>query len=118
MKHKLNNFLHIQDFDSLKYGNEDYGFSFIGGNILFIVLPFEEIPEGYLVRGFEYQTDTCFETNVKVDKEVFLVSSINELGEIVKLCDFKLEDRNDSNTKKTQVLKKQDFFVCLFLIIL
>jgi len=103
-----NNFLYINDFDSLKYTETDYGFSFIGANLLFIVAPFEELEDGYLIRSFDYIASACSETRVKADKELFLVSTVNDVGEIVKICDFKLEDINETNTKKTLIKKDQE----------
>ena len=103
-----NNFLYINDFDSLKYGETDFGFSFIGANILFIVAPFEEIEQGYIIRSFDYINDMCSETTLNTNKETFLVSSINELGEIIKICDFKLADMTETNTKKIPIKRKQE----------
>lgn len=102
-----NNFLYINDWDSIKFiEDKEYGFSFIGGNILFIIIPFEETEEGYHIMSYEYDSGICSDTYLKNNKEFFLTSSINDLGEIIKICDFKLEDMTEENTKKTLVPKK------------
>lgn len=97
-----NNFLYLLDWDSIKYTDKgDYGFSFIAGNIRYNVFPFKEIDDGYIIRSYDVQTGTCYETTLKgVDKKFFLDMSVSENGEIVRTIDFNLEDINDNNTTK------------------
>ncbi len=96
-----NNALYIGEWDSKRYTNgKDYGLSFIGGNIKYILLAFEETNDGYIVRSYDADAGDCCETTITSDKKFFLDTSIKENGEIVKTCDFNLEDMNDSNTKK------------------
>lgn len=102
-----NNFLYIGDWDSQKFTDKaDYGFSFIGGNIKYILLPFTETESGYLVRSYDVDTGNCYETNYDCDKQYFLSSSMKENGEIVRICDFNLEYMTDANTKVEKAPKK------------
>ena len=96
-----NNFLHIQGWDSLKYsGNEDYGFSFIAGNIKFTLMPFIEVEDGYIIKSYDTETTYCSVTTIKTDKKFFLDISVNENGEFVRTCAFDVENMNESNTTK------------------
>lgn len=102
-----NNFLYIGDWDSKKFTDKaDYGFSFIGGNIKYILMPFYETQEGYMIRSYDADTGDCYETNVNVDKKFFLDVSMKENGEFVRICDFNLEYMTDANTKRERAPKK------------
>lgn len=102
-----NNFLYIGEWDSVRFTDKaDYGFSFIGGNIKYILMPFKETSEGYMIRSYDVDTGDCYETNVSVDKKYFLDVSMKDNGEFVRICDFNLEYMNDSNTKKERAPKK------------
>lgn len=95
------NFLYIQGWDSLKFGwNEDYGFSFIAGNIKFTVLPFIETEDGYIIKSYDTESTYCSTTTLKTKKQFFLDASINENGEFVRTCEFNMEDINGENTQK------------------
>lgn len=101
------NFLYLAEWDSLRFtDNEDYGFSFIAGNIKYIVLPFVEIETGYRIRSYDVDTGNCYETNLSCDKKYFLDSSMKENGEFIRVADFNLEYMNDSNTKVFLAPKK------------
>lgn len=102
-----NNFLYINDWDSIKYSEKgDYGFSFIAGNIKYIVMPFNETAEGYTIKSYDVDTGDCFTTNVNVDKKYFLDVSVKDNGEIIRTADFNLEYMNDTNTTKERAAKK------------
>lgn len=102
-----NNFLYINEWDSKRYTDKgDYGFSFIGGNIKYILMPFIETQDGYIIRSYDVDTGDCYETTVNVDKKYFLDVSMKENGEFVRTCDFNLEYINDLNTKKERAPKK------------
>lgn len=102
-----NNFLHIAGWDSIKFTEQfDYGFSFIGGNIKFILMPFKELDNGYRIRSYDVDTGMCYETTLEKNKEFFLDTSINSQGEIVRTCDFNMEEISDSNSVKKIAEKK------------
>lgn len=102
-----NNFLYIGDWDSAKFTDKaDYGFSFIGGNIKYILMPFTETETGYLVRSYDADTGNCYETNYSCNKEYFLSSTMKENGEFVRICDFNLEYMTDANTSVVKAEKK------------
>ncbi|HBA38054.1 MAG TPA: hypothetical protein DCY94_04975 [Firmicutes bacterium] len=102
-----NNFLYIGDWDSRKFTDKaDYGFSFIGGNIKYILMPFIETQTGYVIRSYDVDKGDCYETTVDVDKKYFLDVSMKENGEIVRICDFNLEYINEGNTKIERAPKK------------
>lgn len=109
-----NNFLHISNWDSLKYTEKDFGFSFIAGNLKFIVMPFKEIDTGYEIKSYDTDSGTCTTTNLEVNKEFFLDTSINENGEIVRSCDFNLEDISEQNSKKFIAEKKVQSQVAVY----
>ncbi len=101
------NFLYIGDWDSLKYtDNKEYGFTFIGGNVRFIVLPFREVEDGYIVKSYDAETGDCYETHYRCDKQYFLDSSLKDNGEFVRIADFNLEYMTNENTKKERAIKK------------
>ena len=102
------NFLYINEWDSINFTEnaEDYGFSFIAGKIKFIIMPFEEKDEGYNILSYDATEGTCFETNLKTDKKVFINTIVNDSGEIVKTCDFNIEYMNEKNTKHFVAAKK------------
>lgn len=102
-----NNFLYIGDWDSQKFTDKaDYGFSFIGGNIKYILMPFKEIEDGYRVRSYDVDTGDCYETHFSCDKKYFLDSSIKDNGEFVRTADFNLEYITDANTVKERAPRK------------
>ena len=102
------NFLYIQGWDSLKYaGNDDYGFSFIAGNIKFTVMPFIETKDGYVIKSYDTETTDCRTTTLNTDKKFFLDASMNDNGEFVRTCAFNIEDMNDENTEKKLPPKKE-----------
>lgn len=102
-----NNFLYLPDWDSKNFiETGDYGFSFILGNIKYNVVPFEETNDGYHIMSYDVLDGKCNDTNIKSDKKFFLDSSINENGEIVRSCEFNLEDRKEDNTKSFIAPKK------------
>ena len=102
-----NNFLYISGWDSVKFSEEgDYGFSFIGGNLKYVVIPFKETENGYNIKSYDVNTGMCYDTLLNVNKQFFLDSSINARGEFVRTCDFNPEDRNDTNTKSKMAAKK------------
>lgn len=103
-----NNFLYISDWDSIKFtGAGDFGFSFIAGNIKYIVMPFKETKTGYEIRSYNVDTGICFRTNLNTDKNFFLDTSVNENGELVRTCAFNIEDINNENTEKKLAEKKE-----------
>ncbi len=102
-----NNFLYIGEWDSLRFTDgQDFGFSFIAGNIKYILLPFSETAEGYTIKSYDVDTGDCYTTNMVVDKKFFLDVSMKENGEFVRTCDFNLEYINSENTKKEKAAKK------------
>lgn len=102
-----NNFLYIGDWDSIRFTDkDDYGFSFIGGNIKYIVMPFTETETGYNIKSYDVDTGDCFDTNMNADKKFFKDISVKDNGEFVRTCDFNLEYMNDSNTTKERAPKK------------
>lgn len=102
------NFLYIQGWDSLKYNwNEDYGFSFIAGNIKFTIMPFIETESGYIIKSYDTESTYCSTTTLNVNKQFFLDSSMNENGEFVRTCEFNIEDINKDNTEKKLPPKKE-----------
>ena len=102
-----NNFLYIADWDSLKFVEKgDYGFSFIGGNIKYIIIPFKETESGYHIMSYDADTGTCYDTDIVDDKKFFLDTSMNDSGEFIRTCDFNLENINDQNSKKFIAPKK------------
>ena len=107
------NFLYINEWDSINYVEEgdDYGFSFIAGKIKFIVMPFQELDEGYKILSYDATAGTCFETSLKTDKKVFFNTIVNDSGEIIKTCDFNIEYMNESNTKHFVAPKKANIAV-------
>ena len=107
------NFLYINEWDSINFtdNSEDYGFSFIAGKIKFIVMPFDEIEDGYKVYSYDAVTGNCLETTLKTDKKVFFNTIINDNGEIVKTCDFNIEYMNEKNTKHFIAQKKANLAV-------
>lgn len=101
------NFLYIGDWDSIKFTEKgDYGFSFIAGNIKYIVLSFAETENGYHIRSYDADTGDCYDTDMIVDKKFFLDVSMKENGEFIRTCDFNLEYINDQNSKKFRAEKK------------
>lgn len=102
-----NNFLYIGDWDSTKFTDKaDYGFSFIGGNIKYILMPFMEVEDGYIVRSYDADSANCYETHYACDKKYFLDTSMKNNGEMVRICDFNLEYMTDANTTVTKAEKK------------
>ena len=103
-----NNFLYIYEWDSVNFlEKRDFGFSFLAGNIKFIVMFFEQTDEGYTVYSFDSMTGNCFTTKMKTKTEDFLKSSINPTGEIIRTCDFNIEYMNDNNTEYFLAPKKE-----------
>jgi len=103
-----NNFLYLSNWDSLKFQEHgDYGFSFIGGNLKFVVIPFKEVEDGYEIKSYDVDSGTCYDTKLVTDKRFFLDTSLSEQGEFVKTCQFDPEDMNDENTIKKIAEKKQ-----------
>ena len=103
-----NNGLHISNWDSLKYTSKgDFGFSFIAGNIKYIVMPFEEIESGYMIYSYDVNTMECTTTTINANKNLFLDVSVTENAEFVRTCDFNIEDINESNSSKFVAEKKQ-----------
>ena len=101
------NFLYLSEWDSVRFTNgDDYGFSFIVGNIKFILMGFKETADGYIVRSYDVDQGDCYETHLVVDKKYFLDVSIRENGDIVRVCDFNLEYINNGNSKKFRAEKK------------
>lgn len=102
-----NNFLYLSDWDSLNNTSKgDYGFSFIAGNIKYIVMVYDERENGYIIRSYDVDSGECKATTVEVDKKFFLDCSINSNGEFVRTCDFDLENINESNTESFIAEKK------------
>ncbi len=109
------NFLYIQGWDSLKYpNNEDYGFSFIAGNIKFTIMTFRETESGYIIKSYDTESTYCCTTTINANKKLFLDTSINENGDFVRTCDFTVEDMNDSNTEKKLPPKKEKSRVAVY----
>lgn len=101
------NFLYISDWDSTKFTDKgDYGFSFIAGNIKYIILPFTEFDEGYMIRSYDVDTGNCYDTKITCDKELFLDATMNSSGEIIRIADFSLEYMTDANTTVEKAPKK------------
>lgn len=101
------NFLYIPSWDSLKNtDDEEYGFSFIAGNIKYVLMPFEENEKGYTVYSYDVDSKECRKTELERDKQFFLDTSIKENGEIVKTADFKYSDMTDKNTTTKKAQKK------------
>lgn len=102
-----NNFLYLSNWDSLNNTNKaDYGFSFIAGNIKYIVMLYDETENGYQIKSYDVDSGKCSVTDLEVDKKFFLDSSINANGEFVRTCAFNLEDINESNTTSFIAEKK------------
>lgn len=102
-----NNFLYLGNWDSKRFTDKaDYGFSFIGGNIKYILMPFIETETGYIVRSYDVDKGDCYETALSVDKKYFLDVSMKDNGEFVRICDFNLEYINEGNTKIERAPKK------------
>ena len=102
-----NNFLYMADWDSYKYSEKgDYGFSFIAGNIKYILMPFREVDNGYTVRYYDVDNGMCYDVNLEKSKEFFLDSSINVNGDFVRTCDFNIEEINENNSVKHMAEKK------------
>lgn len=102
-----NNFLYIGDWDSLKFTDrKDFGFSFIAGNIKYILMPFKETETGYNIKSYDADTGDCYDTNISVDKKFFLDVTMKDNGEFIRTCDFNLEYITDANTKKERAPKK------------
>lgn len=101
------NFLYISEWDSTRYTEgEEFGFSFIAGNIKYVLMPFVEVDDGYVIRSYDVDTGNCYETTLVNDKKRFLSSSMKENGDIVRICDFNLEYMTDANTKVQLAQKK------------
>lgn len=104
-----NNFLYINEWDSTRYTTKaDYGFSFIGGNVKFVLMPFDEMENGYYVRSYDVDTGNCYDTTITCDKRYFLSTSMNDTGEFIRICDFNLEYMTDANTKVERAPKKAE----------
>ena len=102
-----NNFLYIRGWDSLAFNSEDYGFSFIGGNIKYVLIGYIETETGYVIKSYDADTGMCYDTELKnVDKNFFLDVSMSERNEIVRTCQFDIADINEENTKKHLAEKK------------
>lgn len=103
-----NNFLYINDWDSQNFTeNLDYGFSFIAGNVKYVLLPFTETETGYVIRSFDVDTGDCYETNLSTDKTSFLNVTLRENGDFIRTANFNLENMNENNTNKFTVKKSQ-----------
>ncbi len=101
-----NNFLYIQNWDSKTYFDDgEYGFSFIAGNVKYILMAFSENEEGYTIYSFNTEAKTGMTTSIKTDKKFFKDTSIKENGEIVRTCDFKVSMMNEENTKVSKATK-------------
>ena len=102
-----NNFLYIKDWDSINNTKDgDYGFSFIAGNIKFIVMSYDEIENGYIIKSYDAESGECRTTTLETNKKFFLDTSINSNGEFVRTCLFDLEDINGTNSKNFIAEKK------------
>ena len=55
-----------------------------------------------------YNADTgmCSDTDIKTDKNLFLDTSINEMGDFVRTCMYDPEDSTPENTKSAMAPKK------------
>lgn len=96
-----NNFLYVPKWDSLKFtDNEDYGFSFIVGKVKYILGIYIETNTGYHLKLYDCNSGVCVDTNIVSDKSSFLDTSLNENGDFVRTCQFKLSDMTDANTTK------------------
>lgn len=101
------NFLYINDWDSkTSTEGEEYGFSFIAGNVKYVLLPFKETETGYTIRSFDVDTGDCYETNLNTEKKYFLNVTIRENGDFMRTADFNLEYINENNTVKFRATKK------------
>ena len=111
-----NNFLYKNDWDSIKYtdNQEDYGFSFIAGNLKYVIMPFDELEKGYEIRNYDVISGECTTTNFITDKKFFLDSSLNSNGEFVRTCAFNEEDVTDDNSKKMIPKKKKAAEVAVY----
>ena len=105
-----NNFLYVRGWDSLNYiidQDDDYGFSFIAGNLKYIVIGYKETETGYIIKSYDADSGDCNLTELKdVNKKFFLDTSVNSNNEVVRTCDFDLEDINKENTKTHKADKK------------
>lgn len=102
-----NNFLYLGDWDSIRFTEKgDYGFSFIAGNLKYILMPFREIDNGYNIRYYDVDTGECFDADLEKNKSFFLDSSINNNGDFVRTCDFDIEEIDETNSKKFIAEKK------------
>lgn len=102
------NSLYIYEWDSLKYSEgEEFGFSFIAGNVKYVLLPFTETETGYHIRSYDVDTNDCYETNLNVDKKYFKNVSILDNGDFIRTADFNLEYINESNSVKFKAAKKE-----------
>lgn len=101
------NSLYISDWDSLKYTDgEDFGFSFIAGNVKYVLLPFTETDTGYYIKSYDVDTNECYETNMSIDKKYFKDVALMDNGDFVRTADFNLEYINENNTRKFKAAKK------------
>ena len=104
-----NNFLYISDWDSLNCTTKgDFGFSFIAGNLKYIVMTYDERETGYVVKSYDADSGKCTTTTLETDKKFFLDSSINANGEFVRTCAFNIEDINESNSESFIAEKKKE----------
>ena len=102
-----NNFLYLSNWDSINNTTKgDFGFSFIAGNIKYIIMTYDEIEDGYIIKSYNVDNGACTTTNLKVDKSFFLDSSINANGEFVRTCAFNIEDIDESNSTSFIAEKK------------
>ena len=104
-----NNFLYMSDWDSLNMTNKgDFGFSFIAGNIKYIVMTYDEIEDGFVIKSYDVDSKTFKTTTLETDKNFFLDSSINDSGEFVRTCAFDMEDMTEENTEVFTEGKKEE----------
>lgn len=104
-----NNFLYISEWDSIKNTTKgDYGFSFIAGNIKYILMTYDERENGFVIKSYDVDSGECKMTTFETDKKFFLDSSINASGEFVRTCAFNMEDMDDKNTKSFIAEKKKE----------
>lgn len=111
-----NNSLYAPKWDSLRYTeSEDYGFSFIGGNIKYILMPFRETEVGFEVKSYDCETGMCYTTMVPTyNRNSFAVTNFNEQGEIINMCDFDIEDINAQNSRGIMAPRKAQTQIAVY----
>ena len=110
-----NNFLYISEWDSINNTTQgDYGFSFIAGNIKYVLMTYDERENGYIIKSYDVDSGRCSSTTLEVNKDFFLDTSLNANGEFVRTCDFDMEDINSENSESFIAEKKDESKMAIY----